>query len=162
MRAIPIALGPAGGHASSMPRHRRLRATILIIGMVGGCLSIWTLSPLLWLWIASQVDKGGPPSMSAITVVIVGVALTTIAIGKGLATLQALYREIDGTRPTVKLHLAWLRSLRGERPRERAGEVELTVLDAILVASVLIALGLYQYWFLFKAGSPIDLRTGRG
>lgn len=44
-----------------------------------------------------------------------------------------------------------------KRPRE----VELTALDVILVSSVLLALGLYNYWFLFEAGSPLDQRTGR-
>jgi hypothetical protein len=146
---------------SVVPGRHRLRALGLIAGMTIGCVSIWTVSPLLWLWIASQMEAGGPPSMGAIAVVILGVGFTTIAIGKLLAVLHARYRDLAGTRQTIRLHLSWLRSIRGERPHETGPEVELNVLDVILIASIFIALGLYDYWFLFLSDSPIDFRTGR-
>jgi hypothetical protein len=146
---------------SLVPGPHRLRALALIAGMAIGCVSIWTVSPLVWLWIASQMEAGGPPSMGAIAVVILGVAFTTIAIGKLLAVLHARYRDLSGTRQTIRLHLSWLRSMRGERPHETGPEVELNVLDVILIASIFIALGLYDYWFLFLSDSPIDFRTGR-
>ncbi len=146
---------------SLVPGQHRLRALALIAGMVIGCVSIWTVSPLLWLWIASQMEAGGPPSMGAIAVVILGVGFTTIAIGKLLAVLHARYRDLSGARQTIRLHLSWLRSMRGERPHETGPEVELNVLDVILIASIFVALGLYDYWFLFLSDSPIDFRTGR-
>lgn len=146
-----------------MPTRDHLRASGLVAGMVAGALAIWTVSPLAWLWVASQMDAGRSPSMGAITVVIVGVCATTLAIGKALAVLHARYRELHHTRQTIRVHLPWLRSLRGERARETgAASVELTVLDVILVTSVLLAVGAYELWFLFLSTSPIDLRTGRG
>jgi len=140
---------------------RRARSFAVVLGMVAGAVSIWTLSPLSWLWIASQMDSGSSPSMGAIGVVIIGVCLTTIAIGKGLAILQARYRDLHGGRATIRMHLPWLRSLRGERPHERGAEIELTVLDVVLISSLFIALGLFELWFLFKSGSPLDMRSGR-
>lgn len=144
--------------------HARARAEAvgLVLGMVACAMSIWTLSPLLWLWVASQVDEGSSPSMRAIGVVLLGVVFTTIAIGKALAVLHARYRELRGTRATIKLHLPWLRSMRGARPHERGGEVELTVLDVVLISSVFLAVGAYELWFLFYSTSPFDARTGRG
>ena len=139
----------------------RTRGTVLVMGMILCAVSVWTVSPLLWLWIASQMDAGSSPSMGAIGVVIVGVALTTVAIGKCIAVLNARYRDLHGTKATIKLHLPWLRSMRGERPHERGGEVELTVLDVILISSIFIAVGLFEAWYLFKSGSPIDQRSGR-
>jgi hypothetical protein len=125
--------------------------------MVVGCLAIWTISPLGWLWVASQVDAGGPPSMQAIVVVVVGVLLTSVALGKGLTMLHARYRDLRG-QGTITLRLPWGRTQGSQRTGK---QLELTVLDVILVSSVLIALALYNYWFLFEAGSPFDQRTGR-
>jgi hypothetical protein len=142
-----------------------LRSGFLITGMVLGSLAIWTASPALWLWIASQMEGGGPPTMGAIAVVVIGVAATTIALGKGLAVLHARWRELHGQKATIRVHLAWLRSLRGERntdrPRETGADVHLSLLDIILVISVLVAITLYNVWFLFYADSPIDFRSGR-
>lgn len=141
----------------------RMKAVVLVTGMVLGALSIWTLSPLGWLWVASQMDAGRTPSMGAITVVVLGVCLTTVAIGKGLAVLNARYRDLHHTRATIRVHMPWLRSLRGERVRETGLDgVELTVLDVVLISSVFLAAGAYELWFAFLSTSPIDLRTGRG
>jgi hypothetical protein len=141
----------------------RLKAVVLVAGMVAGSLSIWTASPLAWLWVASQMDAGRTPSMGAITVVVVGVCATTLAIGKLLAVLNARYRDLRHTRATIRVHLPWLRSLRGERAREMgADSVEVTVLDVVLISSVFLAVGAYELWFAFLSTSPIDLRTGRG
>lgn len=142
-------------------RRNRVRALALIVGMVVACCAVWTASPLAWLWVASQIDSGGPPSMQAIGIVIVGVIATTLALAVGIARLNGAYRATTGTGATVKVHLPWLRSLRGERPHERGDEVELTVLDVILVSSVFLAIAIYELWFFFKAGSPLDQRSGR-
>lgn len=139
----------------------RLRAAALVLAMIAGCLSLWTLNPIFWLWLASQIDEGGPPSMTAVVVVLLGLVGTGIAIGKLLATLHASYGEIRGVRTTVKLRTPWSSSAAAAHGKHRPRELELTVLDVILISSVLLAAGLYEYWFLFKSGSPIDLRTGR-
>ena len=139
----------------------RLRAVALVLAMIAGCLSLWTLNPIFWLWLASQIDEGGPPSMTAVVVVLLGLVGTGIAIGKLLATLHANYREIRGVRTTVTLRAPWSSSAAAAHGKHRPRELELTVLDVLLISSVLLAVGLYEYWFLFKAGSPIDLRTGR-
>lgn len=158
---VVLAGVPAAAHPVGMTARMKLHAGGLIAAMVAGCLSIWTVSPLLWLWIGSQVDTTSTPSMTAIAVVVIGAGLTTVAIGYGLVELQRRYRTLDGSRGTVRLHLPWLRSMRGERMHERGDELELSVLDFILVISVIVALLLYNYWFLFLSDSPIDFRTGR-
>ena len=138
----------------------RMKAGTLVLGMLVGCLSLWTANPVIWLWIASQIDEGGPPSMTAITVVVVGVLATAAALAWLLARLHHRYRQIQGARETVRLRMPWLSTPAGQRAG-RPRELELTVLDVILIASVFLALGLYEWWYLFHAGSPIDQRTGR-
>jgi hypothetical protein len=138
----------------------RLKAGTLVLGMLAGCLALWTANPVVWLWVASQIDEGGPPSMTAIMVVVVGVVLTAVALAVVLARLHRRYREINGVRETVTLRMPWLSAPSGQRAG-RPRELELTVLDIILIASVFLAVGLYEWWFIFHAGSPIDQRTGR-
>jgi NADH:ubiquinone oxidoreductase subunit K len=138
----------------------RLKAGTLVIGMLVGCLALWTANPIAWLWVASQIDEGGPPSMTAIMVVVIGVVCTAVALAVLLAWLHRRYREIHGVHETVRLRMPWLSSPSGQRaglPRE----LELTVLDVILISSVFLAAGLYEWWFIFHAGSSIDQRTGR-
>lgn len=144
-----------------MNSRARVCAVALVTAMIAGCLSLWTLNPIFWLWLASKIDAGGPPSMTAVVVVLLGLVGTGIAIGKLLATLHANYREIHGVRTTVTLRAPWSSSAAAAHGKHRPRELELTVLDVILISSVLLAAGLYEYWFLFHSGSPIDLRTGR-
>ena len=139
----------------------RLGAVALVLAMIAGCLSLWTLNPIFWLWIGSKIDEGGPPSMTAVVVVVLGLVGTGVAIGMLLAKLHASYRDIRGVRMTMKLRAPWSSSAAAAHGKHRPREVELTVLDVILISSVLIAAGLYEYWFLFEAGSPFDQRTGR-
>jgi hypothetical protein len=140
----------------------RAKAVGLVLAMLAACLSLWTLNPLLWLWVASQIDAGGPPSMTAISVVVLGVIITCVAIAKLLAVLHRNYREIRGIRTTVKVRMPWSGSGRDERGPRRPRELELTVLDVILIGSVFLAAGLYEYWYIFESSSPIDQRSGRG
>ncbi|MCA1681569.1 MAG: hypothetical protein LC777_22820 [Actinobacteria bacterium] len=95
--------------------------------------------------------------MQAIMVVVVGVVATSLAIGKGMAILHARYRDLRG-QATIVVRLPWGRTQGSERTGR---QLELTVLDVILISSVLIALALYNYWFLFESGSPFDQRSGR-
>ena len=138
----------------------RLKAGAMVLGMLVACESLWTVNPIAWLWVASQVDAGGPPSMTAIMVVVLGVLLTAAAFAALLARLHGRYRDLHGTPETLRLRMPWLSAPSGER-RGAPRELEVTVLDVILITSVLVAAGLYEWWFVFHAGSPIDQRTGR-
>jgi hypothetical protein len=129
--------------------------------MLAGCLAIWTANPVFWLWVGSQLDKGGPPSFTAIVTVVIGVLATAGALTWVLAALHRAYRTNRGGPATVKLRMPWLGSAGAQRAAGRPRELELTVLDIIVISSVLLAIGLYEYWFLFEAGSPLDQRTGR-
>ena len=138
----------------------RLKAVVAAAGMLVGTVALWTANPVAWLWLGSQVDAGGPPSMTAVVVVVLGVVLTAAALATGIAALHRRYRQIRGIRTTVRLRVPWL-ATPSRRGRNRPRELELTMLDVIVISSVLIAIGLYEYWFLFEAGSPLDQRTGR-
>lgn len=148
--------------ASDEPRRRgsRLKRVGLaaLIGLVG--INVWTGSPLLGLWIGSRVQGGGPPSMAAVAVVFVTFIAVSVVLVRVLARLQAAYDDATGA-PTVRQHVPWLRSMRGERPQYPGTEVRLSTPDRILVGMVIGVVVLFEIWFFFFSGSPIDNRSGR-
>jgi ABC-type Fe3+ transport system permease subunit len=84
-------------------------------------LNIWTGSPLLALWIGSQVQgEESQPSMAAFMAVLGCLVLFSVLLYQALKRVSHAYREATGTAPTVRTHAPWLRSMRAERP-EHAG-----------------------------------------
>jgi hypothetical protein len=139
----------------------RVRRALLmgLMGVVG--LNIWTGNPLLALWVGSRVVGSGPPTMGAIAVVAAMMGVVGLTLARLLAVLGAAYDRVSGHPATVRRHVPWLRSMRGERleyEREREG---LPALEIILVAMVILAFAAFEIWFFFYSTSPIDERSGR-
>jgi hypothetical protein len=130
--------------------------------MVLVALNIWTGSPLLALWIGSRVQGSGPPSMGAVFVVAVAIAIFSLILGQVLARLGGAYDGLTGQTATVHQHVPWLRSMRGERPVYPGEQATITGLERVLVIVVVIAALAFEIWFFFFSTSPIDQRSGRG
>lgn len=124
-------------------------------------LNVWTGGPLLALWVGSRVQGSGPPTMGAVFVVVVVLAAVSVALVLLFSRLNRAYLEMTGQAPTVQQHTPWLRSMRGERPQSQGVEPSLTAPEHILVGMVVLAFVLFEVWFFFFSGSPIDNRTGR-
>src|SRR6476469_9386316 len=94
-----------------------MRARRIALGtlMFTGCLAIWIGDPVLWMWITSRLESGTQPSMGPYALMILGIALTAVALGKGMSRLNRLYSEVTGTAPTVRIIVPWRRSLRDAR-----------------------------------------------
>lgn len=129
----------------------KLSAALLIGLMAIGSVVLWIGVPLGWIWLASNIVDSSEPSMTPYVMVLVGIPLTMVVVGKGLSQLNRVYGEVTGTTPTVRVVLPWHRSMRGERD---AGHPR-TVLDVVMVCSVAVALVLFALWFFLFAGSSI-------
>jgi hypothetical protein len=129
-------------------------AAFLILLMAIGSVVLWIAVPLGWIWLASNIVDSSEPSLTPYVMVLVGIPLTMVVVGKGLAQLNRVYGEVTGTTPTVRVVLPWHRSMRGERD---AGHPR-TVLDVVMVCSVTVALVLFGLWFFLFAGSSIPTR----
>lgn len=129
----------------------KLSAALLIGLMAIGSVVLWIGVPLGWIWLASNIVDSSEPSMTPYVMVLVGIPLTMVVVGKGLSQLNRVYGEVTGTTPTVRVVLPWHRSMRGERD---AGHPR-TVLDVVMVCSVAIAVVLFALWFFLFAGSSI-------
>ena len=118
-------------------------------------MNVWTGSPLFALWVGSRVQGDGPPSMAAVAVVAIVLAVVSLLLVRLLGWLGARYEELSGQVSTVRTHAPWLRSMRGEREAYPGERPRLTTLERILVGTVIVAVGAFEVWFFFFSGSPI-------
>ena len=107
----------------------KLSAALLIGLMAIGSVVLWIGVPLGWIWLASNIVDSSEPSLTPYVMVLVGIPLTMVVVGKGLSQLNRVYGEVTGTTPTVRVVLPWHRSMRGERD---AGHPR-TILDLSLI-----------------------------
>lgn len=140
--------------------HELKRAMLLALMSVLA-LNVFTGSPLLAAWIGSRVQGQGAPSMAAFFSFLGAMLAFSFALVVALGAAGRAHDALVGRRPTVRAHVPWLRSMRGERPQEMGAKVGLTALDVILVAAVLVVVVAFEVWFFFYSGSPIDQRSGR-
>jgi len=139
----------------------RLERVGLTVAMVLVTLNIWTGGPLLALWIGSRFQPQSGPNMFAIAMVAISLGVISYLLVRLLARIDAVYARVAGRPSTVSRHVPWLRSMRGERPHEQKHARDLSPLEMILVSMVVLAVVLFEVWFFFFSGSPIDQRTGR-
>jgi hypothetical protein len=125
-------------------------------------LNVWTGSPLLALWIGSQVQgEESQPSMAAFATVLGCLVLFSMLLYQALKRVSHAYREATGTVPTVRTHAPWLRSMRDERPEHASVKIRVSGVEQIVVVSVILATLAFEVWFFFFSGSSIGGGSGR-
>ncbi|HET9105201.1 MAG TPA: hypothetical protein VFN55_17760 [Solirubrobacteraceae bacterium] len=113
-------------------------AVLVVLIMFVGSLVLWVGTPLLWLWVGSQIQGSTGSLGTALGAMFVGVVLTVTAVAAVLAKLSDVYR-----------------SNRIGRGMNDPGHV---VLEAVLVVSAGLTLIVFVVWFFFFAGaSPVPL-----
>lgn len=132
-------------------RPHTLAAVAVAFVMLFFALSIWTLIPLGWVWIGSQLAATQFPSIGPYILVIVGIVITILCTAWVIGRLNDIYVWLTGTHTVAPLRASWLRSMR-DTPKEY-GQPRLV--EVILILSAILALAAFVFWFLFFAGSPI-------
>jgi hypothetical protein len=146
----PLRLAPEPLAPVDVAAPQRVRAAALFLLMVVVALLCCVASPLAWLWLGSQFEHASHPTPAVAALVFAGFAATTVVLGRALAALNRRLGGAVGRRGRRRVHLPWLKSMRGERHDMR----ERTVLDTIMhIAAVLALIGL-TVWFLVFAGPP--------
>lgn len=126
-------------------------AVLLILLMAAGSVAMWVVVPVLWLWLGSKLQKGSTPSLGPYLLILAGIPVSMLIIGKLLVRLDHLYGIVVGARPQDRVQMPWMKSMRGERGSTR----QRTVLDAVMVVSVTLALIAFGVWFFAFAGSSL-------
>jgi hypothetical protein len=128
----------------------------LIALMLIGSLALWLGDPVLWLWITSRLQST-QASMGPYALMLLGITLTAVVIGKGLARLNRFYAKVTGTAPTVRIVVPWRRSMRDARHGGSTDEdtrVPVGLLEVMMVIAVVIALVALALWFLVVHPAP--------
>ena len=121
-----------------------------MLAMMIAALSLWTVIPLTWVYIGSQIAGSQFPSGGPYMIVFMGIVVSILIIAWLLSRLNALYIRITGTNTMAPIRPAWLKSMRdAEAPRGT------TVMETVIVASVLLAVLALVTWFFLLAGSPL-------
>ena len=129
---------------------RPIAAAGLIALMVVGSLAVWTVIPVAGLWVASQLsDSNAQIGVVPLLAAAVGIPTAMAFAVELLARVERLHMRLTGTAPPARVVSAWRRSLGDSR------SVRLTVLDRIMVASVLVAVIAMAVWFFAFAGSSL-------
>jgi hypothetical protein len=140
-----------------------LRRAGLIALMAVGSIAIWILNPLLWFWITSRLQtRAGQAQMGPYLLLLLGIILTAVGLGKGLAALNRRYGRLTGTTPTVRIVVPWRRSLRDARHggKDDLAAVPVSLLDVVMVVSVLLALVAFATWYLITNPTPPSVEPG--
>ncbi|HMJ35108.1 MAG TPA: hypothetical protein VK501_14450 [Baekduia sp.] len=135
----------------SVGPHRRLAGVFLVLVMAAGSVVMWLVSPLAWLWIASRLTSSSQPSIGPYLLVLAGMTVTAVVIGKLLGSVNRAHMRVTGRLSDKREHATWNRSMRGERTSTR----DRGVLDSVMMISVSAAFVLFGIWFFAFAGSSL-------
>jgi hypothetical protein len=113
-------------------------AMLVILIMFIGSLVLWIGTPLLWLWIGSQIQGATSSLGAALGSMFVGVIATIALLASVLAKLSNVYRANCISRGL-----------------DDPGHF---VLESVLVVSAGFTLAAFAVWFFFFAGtSPVPV-----
>jgi hypothetical protein len=113
-------------------------AILVILIMFTGSLVLWIGTPLLWLWVGSQIQGHTASIGSAIGVMFIGAVLTIALVSWVLVSLSNIYRANCLARGL-----------------DDPGHF---VLEGVLVVSAGFTIVAFGIWFFFFAGaSPVPI-----
>jgi hypothetical protein len=138
-------------HSHSVGPARGMVASVVFVAMLLAALSIWTAIPLSWIYIGSKVSHTQFPSGGPYFVVAFGILVSVAVVAFLIGRLNRLYIQITGTNRLAPMRPTWLKSMRDTS----ASPGSTTVVEAVLMGSVLLAALTLTVWFFFLAGSPI-------
>jgi hypothetical protein len=111
-------------------------AVLALSIMFIGSFVLWLGTPLLWIWVGSQIQGATQSVASALAAMFVGVLLSITLLALVLVKLSTVYRANHRARGL--------------------GDPGNRVLEAVLVISAAVTLVAFAVWFLFIAGaSPV-------
>lgn len=130
---------------------RGMTASAIFVAMLLAALALWTAIPVGWIWIGSKVADTQFPAEGPYAIVAVGILVTILFDAWLIGRLNALYVYVTGTNRLAPMRPSWLKSMRdtGHSPGAT------TVVEAVMMGSVLLAVATFIAWFFLLAGSPL-------
>jgi hypothetical protein len=138
--------------ASAQPRPRSSwspLSLLLIALMAFGSVLMWLGVPVGVIYLASRIADSPTPSMGPYLLILIGLPVGMVAVGKVLGALDRYHGRVTGLDDGKPMQATWMVSMRGERQRKRRR----SVLDTVMMISVGVALVVSAVWFFGFAGS---------
>jgi len=133
---------------------RGLTASAIFVAMLLAALALWTAIPVGWIWIGSKVAGTQFPAEGPYAVVAVGIVLTILLDAWLIGRLNALYMHVTGSNRLAPMRPSWLKSMRDTG----GASGTTTVVEAVMMGSVMLAVAVFVAWFFLLAGSPLPSR----
>lgn len=130
---------------------RSLAAGLIAFVMLLTALSLWTVIPVAWLWIGSQLTETQFPTLGPYLVALCGVIASILIVAWILGLLNELYLNLTGAHHIGPIRPSWLKSMRDTAKDTHPP----TLLEVVIVGSVVIAVLALLVWFITLAGSPL-------
>lgn len=130
---------------------RGFAAGVVFVAMLVAAFALWTVIPLGWIYVASKVSHTQFPSGGPYAIVAGGILVSVLIDAWLIGRLNSLYVRLTGTNRLHPIRPTWLRSMRDSTPDYNA----VTVVEAVMMSSVLLAALALTVWFFLLAGSPI-------
>ena len=124
---------------------------LLIAVMAIGSVMMWIGVPVGLLYVASRVADSATPSLGPYLLIFIGLPTGMVIIGKALGFVDRYHGHITGIDDGRPQQAAWMKSMRGNRERQRRR----SVLDTVMVLSVAVCLLAFAVWFFGFAGSSL-------
>ena len=131
---------------------RGLAASFVFVAMLLAALALWTAIPVGWIWIGSKVATTQFPAVGPYAVVAIGIVVTIVLDAWLIGRLNALYERITGSNRLAPMRPSWLKSTRDSSAPPGSAT---TVVEAVMMGSVLLAGLVFVAWFFLLAGSPL-------
>lgn len=141
-----------GANTRTRQPGRSVAAAFVFLAMLLAAFSLWTAIPLSWVYIASKVSHTQFPSGGPYAVVAIGIIVSVLFIAWLIGRLNGLYIRLTGTNRLTPIRPSWLKSMRDTAPMTSS----VTVVEAVLMGSVMLAALALTVWFFLLAGSPIS------
>ena len=141
--------------SAEAPRRRPVRAgaaTLVALAMILAAFSLWTIVPLAWIYVGSKIANSQFPAGGPYALVFVGIVLSILAIAWLIGRLNRLYIRITGSHTVAPMRSAWLKSMRDTGSDMNRG---MSLLEAVIATSVVLAILALCAWFFVAAGSPL-------
>jgi len=128
-----------------------MAAGFVFVAMLVAAFSLWTAIPLSWIYIGSKLSETQFPSGGPYAIVAIGIVASILFVAWLIGRLNTLYVRITGTNRLQPIRPTWLKSMRDAAPVR--GSV--TVVEAVMMFSVMLAVLAFTVWYVLWAGSPI-------
>src|SRR2546423_10219560 len=113
MRAVAGNQEPMAAEAAEAPGHKTKRsvwrtivmkpaALFLILLMAVGSVFLWVGIPVGWLYLASRMVNTSQPTLGPYLLVIVGIPVSMVIVGKLLFKLDGVYQRLTGQASAVE------------------------------------------------------------